>query len=82
MNKMLDMKYLALRQDYFEACKLLVIFADIQSRDRKWLKKVTDPNLAKIIRHRMAQRRCGKNGLRSLNKTINRFFRYCDEMGY
>ncbi len=82
MNKRDDCIYKALKERYIEACEMINNLSKFQAADRKALKSEEDPIRRRSIRHRLASRRGGKNGLRKLNKDIARFYSYCQEMGY
>lgn len=78
-----DLYYLSLRARYLEACSIIGNLASAQAEDRRLLIAFESGKLnEKRLRHQLAQRRLGRNGLRSLNKAINRFYRYCNEKGY
>ncbi len=77
-----DKLYLSLRERCLFACSLLPIKAKAQAEDKEWLKTIENQRLKRTIRHRIAERRRGKDGLRALNKAIMRFYNYCDMMGY
>ncbi len=77
-----DTYYLYLREKYLRASLMIFMRSVRQCEDRKILKITTDPIEKKAIRHRLAERRGGPEGLRALNKDIRRFYEYCYDKGY
>jgi len=77
--KELDGRYNLLRKQYVEAmCIIMPLEAD-QYKDKRLLKLATDEEIIKILRLRIRRRRQGPLGLRSLNRKIFAYYKYCEE---
>ena len=70
-----------MRVQYGKDCRLVSSLGLDQAMDRRYLKNADSDEEAAVIRKRMMKRRRGKDGLRSLNKRIAKYHRWCDKMG-
>ena len=70
-----------MRVQYGKDCRLVSSLGLDQAMDRRYLKNADSDEEAAAIRKRMMKRRRGKDGLRSLNKRIAKYHRWCDKMG-
>lgn len=80
LSKFEEAEYNYVKSRYLEAIKLLGTLQLMQAQLRKQLKSIEDKQsaLAKEIRRQMISNRLGEKGLRSLNKTIHYYYRWCD----
>lgn len=74
-----DPYYKYLKSEYLTAIKLLHPLQNEQAADKKALNYAETDEERRLIRHRLMSRRKGFHGLRALNNTIVRFYRYCEE---
>lgn len=78
-----DPYYQVLRTRYLEARSLIGDLQKAQALDRILLNSFYSGDInERKIRHQLAQRRLGPNGLRALNNAIKHFYNYCDQKGY